>query len=243
MQSQKQKIIKTYQKKDNVELFDEKRDKYLFQKHKHKTEADFLKKTLREIKRGKIKILDVGCGTGRMLAEVFSIGKDIEYVGLDTSNLMTKHLKEKAKRLGVEKKIKVRIGNATRIPFKGEEFNVVFSYHLLWHIPIEDQEKIIKEMKRVCKKGGFIIFDILNKDFVWERLKWILKKEKLEELYKLNLKDAKEIAGEVKEIEIRKLSDAQIKNSSLYKMFNLINKSEKVLPKSFYHMIYLKIKK
>ncbi len=34
MKEQKQKIIETYKKRDNVEIFDKERSKYLFQKHK-----------------------------------------------------------------------------------------------------------------------------------------------------------------------------------------------------------------
>lgn len=243
MFSQKQKIIKTYKEKDNVETFDKDRGKYLFQKYKHKTETNFLKKAISSLKKDRIRILDVGCGTGRMLPGIFSIKKNIEYFGLDTSKEMIQHLKEKAKRLGIEKKVKIKISDATKMPFKDNSFDIVFSYHVLWHIPKKDQKEMVKEMRRVCKKGGFIVFDILNKDFIWEKLKTILGKKKGDELYKITLNEAKKMINNSKNIKIGKLNDAQIKKDFFYHIFNLINKTSKIFPSQFYHMLYLGVKK
>ena len=238
--NQKQETIETYRKKDNVKTFDKERHRYLYQKYKHKIESNFLKKAIKLLKKNNIKVLDVACGTGRMLREVFSIKKDIEYFGIDTSKEMIKQLKEKAKKLGVEKNIKIKISDAEKMPFKDGFFDIVYSFHLLWHLEKEVQGKIIKEMSRVCKNEGIIIFDILNKNFVWEKMKRLFGKAS-EDLYKLSLREAKNII--IKDIRIEKLNDAPIKNDSLYRIFNLINKIRKILPSSFYHMLYLKVKK
>ena len=106
--NQKQKTIEIYKEKDKVKVFDEARNKYLYQKHKHKIESSFLKNNILLLNKNKIRVLDVACGTGRMLPEVFSVKKNIEYVGMDTSESMTKDLKEKAKILGIEKQVKVK---------------------------------------------------------------------------------------------------------------------------------------
>jgi len=243
MREQKQTIIDVYRDRNVTDVFDSQRSRYAFQDYKHKVESDFLKESIKASKSKKIKVLDVACGTGRMLPEVFSTGKDVEYVGFDTSAEMTKHLKDKAKKLGVTNKVSLKFWDAAKLPFEDNEFDVVFTYHLLWHLPKEDQEKIIGEMVRVCKKGGDIIFDFLNKKFIWEKTKKMLKKKALDGIYKLEVKEAKKIVSGVREITLKKLSDAPIKNSSLYKLFNLVNKSEGVLPSLFYHMIFLKATK
>jgi ubiquinone/menaquinone biosynthesis C-methylase UbiE len=235
---QKNQIIKTYRDKSVTENFDKERGKYLYQKYKHEIESNFLKRTFEKIPCKKIKVLDVACGTGRMLPEVFSIEKEIEYIGFDSSEEMTKHLKDKSKKMGIEKKVKIKIGDATKIPFEDNSFDIVYSYHLLWHIPKEEQKKIINEMLRVCKKEGFIIFDILNKNFVYEKI----KKKHSKDLYKFTFNELKEIISS-KKVEIEKLNDFPIKNDKIYKIINIINQIRGFLPKNLYHMIFFRVKK
>lgn len=225
-----------------VSTFDKERDKFLYQKEKHRIESNFLINALNKIKKGKIKVLDVACGTGRMLPVVFSVEKEANYTGLDTSNEMTSVLIKKAKELGVEKRVKLKIGDATKIPFKDNSFDLVFSYHLLWHLPKEEQKKIIKEMIRVTKKEGIIIFDILNEKFVWEKVKSPFGIEKTEGIHKLKISEVKQIIGE-QGYQIEKLNDAPIKNDLIYTIFSVINKIRKILPNCIFHMWYFQIKK
>lgn len=44
---QKKDIEKTYQREDIAKVFDGDRKKYLFQRYKHKIEANFIKKTIK----------------------------------------------------------------------------------------------------------------------------------------------------------------------------------------------------
>lgn len=242
MVNQKQKTVEIYKQKDVVESFDKSRSKYAFQKHKHKIESNFLKGAIRKTKSNKIRVLDVACGTGRMLLEVFSTKKDIEYLGLDTSKEMTKILKKRAKKLGVKDRVKIKLSDASKIPFKDDSFDVVYSFHLLWHLPKEEQEKIIKEMFRVCKKDGFVVFDILNKNFVWEGTKNFIGKEKTGGIHKISINKINKIF-EGKEIKIEKLNDFPIRNDSVYALFNIFNHLRNLFPRDLYHMIYFRIKK
>ena len=239
----RKETIRTYQKKEIVEVFDKERKKYLYQKYKHKVEANFLKRAISSISSKNIKILDIACGTGRMLPEVFSTGKNIEYIGLDSSKEMFKKLKKKEAFKKNKKNISLVLSDATKIPYKSNYFDIVYSYHLLWHIPKKDQKIIIREMLRVTKKRGIIIFDILNKNFVWERFKKYFGKKKEEGLHKQEISEIKEIIGHINKIEMEKLSDAIIKKDSIYRLFNIINLARSFLPSSLFHMIYFKIRK
>ncbi|MDD3151247.1 MAG: class I SAM-dependent methyltransferase, partial [Candidatus Gastranaerophilales bacterium] len=90
MDNQKKKIIETYQEKNVVSTFDEEREEFEYQRYKHEIESKFLTNAISEISsKEKIKVLDVACGTGRMLPIVFSQNWDMEYTGLDTSKEMT----------------------------------------------------------------------------------------------------------------------------------------------------------
>ena len=239
----KNETIKTYQKKENVQIFDNERRKYLFQRYKHEAEANFLKSSIDSVKKKDVKVLDVACGTGRMLPEVFKAAKNISYVGADTSVEMMRELQKKARLLNKIKEVETIIADATNLPFRDNTFDVVYSFHLLWHIEKSEQEKVINEMKRVVRPGGVIIFDILNKNFIWEKVKNFMGIGKSEGLFKTSLKEIRTITSGMRNIKLKRLSDAPIKNDSFYRIFNLINKSERFMPSIFYHMIYVRAEK
>ena len=237
----KNRIISLYQKGETAKEFDQDRSRYNYQKYKHYFESKILKNIIAQMKEP-IKILDVACGTGRMLPEVFMMKKMVKYVGLDTSESMTNILKQKAKKMNIEEDVKINFGDATKIPFEDNSFDVVYSFHLLWHIPKEEQEKVIKEMIRVCKKEGIILFDSLNADFIFDKIKKITGKNGREGIHKLKIKEVKKIIGN-KPIKIKKLLDAPIENNFLYSLINMINVLNKILPKKFFHMLYFTVKK
>lgn len=240
--SQKKRVKEIYKSADTVCDFDNEREKYLYQKYKHMIESGFLKRNLLRISKKEINVLDVACGTGRMLPEIFSLNKKIRYTGVDSSRNMAKMLIRKAKKEGFDKNVKIIISDASKMPFKDNTFDLVFSYHLLWHLPKKEQGMIIREMKRVVKPNGILIFDFLNRNFYWNSLKRYLKISETGGIYKLDRDEAIEIAnGEV--LEIEKICDAQIKNPVIYQVFNLINRLRKFLPWNMFHMAYLSSKK
>jgi len=239
--NQKKDIEKIYQEKNTAKFFDDERKQYKFQNYKHKLEANFLKKTLALFpKDNAIKVLDVACGTGRMFTEISKLRKGIIYHGLDSSKTMTSHLKEKAKKLNFP--VNIKIGDATKLPYKDNTFDVTYTYHLTWHLPANLQKKMILEMLRVTKKNGYIVFDVLNEDFIWDKYKHLFKKKPTEGIYKVDIKKIKAILKEHNH-EIEKLSDFPIKNSFLYAIFNIVNLSRKILPKNLFHMVYFRVKK
>lgn len=92
-------------------------------------------------------LLDIGCGTGIILDQIN--GKKKLY-GIDLSPNMIEQAK---KRLG--DKAELKIGDAEVLPWKSESFDTVcctFSFH---HCPCP--EKVILEMNRVLKIGGYLI--------------------------------------------------------------------------------------
>lgn len=105
--------------------------------------------TISEYAEGK-KVLEIGCGTGIILKRIAKIAK--EAWGVDLSSGMLKKAKEKD--------LNVKQANATQLPFKDSEFDVVYSVKVLAHIP--DIEKVIEEVHRVLKKDGMAVLEFYN---------------------------------------------------------------------------------
>ena len=235
MNKQKTIIEKTYKDKSIVETFDYEREKYFYQRDKHKIESNFLINTLNLFNKP-IKVLDVACGTGRMLNEVFKSKNNIDYYGLDTSKEMISKLKNKTK-----EKIHLNIADASKLPYKDNTFDVTYTFHLLWHLPKETQEEIVKDMFRVTKNNGYVIIDYINKDFIFEKFKKLFGL-KTAGIYKLSKKELEFIIKSNK-YSLEKLLDIPLFNSFLYFPFHLFNLCRKILPSFLFHMCFVRIKK
>jgi ubiquinone/menaquinone biosynthesis C-methylase UbiE len=112
---------------------------------------------LLEEDKTKKNILEVGAGTGRFSLLLAKRGNKV--TSLDQSEDMLNQIKQKGKEREIE--ISLVKGDAFKLPFKNNTFDACISIRVLWHF--ENPEEIIKEMERVTKKDGLIIFDLLNK--------------------------------------------------------------------------------
>lgn len=112
------------------------------------------------------KILDVGCGNGR-LYHLFEKKQGVSYIGIDQSNALIKIAKKQAP------KGKFVLGEMTKLPFKKGEFDIVYCIAAFHHLPDEKfRLKALKEMKRVVKSGRYVILSNWNLDSHGAKKKW-----------------------------------------------------------------------
>jgi demethylmenaquinone methyltransferase/2-methoxy-6-polyprenyl-1,4-benzoquinol methylase len=95
------------------------------------------------------KVLDVGIGTGKNIPYY---PNNCEVVGVDISNMMLSHAKEKAAH---KDNISLFQMDAEKLGFKDDSFDYVITTFVLCSIP--DPVAALKEMKRVCKPDGMLI--------------------------------------------------------------------------------------
>jgi SAM-dependent methyltransferase len=102
-------------------------------------------------------VLDVGCGSGIVTRDIVNHTNG-RVVAIDDSLEMIKTAKEVLKGLNVE----LRIGDAERLPFKDNSFDIALcNLVLMW---ASNPQKVVKEMARVVKKGGKVVAS-LEPDF------------------------------------------------------------------------------
>ena len=87
-----------------------------------------------------LRALDVGCGNGRYLAALVSLG--VEAVGCDLSVGMLKAVPTDM----------VVTADAVALPFPAEQFDVVLAPHMLYHVA--DRRAAAREFRRVLTRGG-----------------------------------------------------------------------------------------
>ena len=100
------------------------------------------------------KILDVGCGYGKVLRRFIDYGAIPENLyGVD---LLPDRI-ERAKKLSPH--INFYLGSATELPFENEFFDIVMQFTVFTSIlDYSMKQKIAKEMLRVLKPDGIIIW-------------------------------------------------------------------------------------
>ena len=108
-------------------------------------------------------MLCVGIGTGNEIPYIIDGNREIDIVGVDTSERALKKAYQKGSKLGQE--IEVLQMDAQELQYPAESFNKVLCLHVMDFI--EDDEQATREIFRVLKKGGqFVITYPLNKEGV-----------------------------------------------------------------------------
>lgn len=105
----------------------------------------------------KLKVLDIGTGTGFLALLLAEMGHDV--TGADWSKSMLEKAKEKANNSNLS--IKFMVDDAEDLSFEDDLFDVVVSRHLIWTLP--NPAMAMKEWRRVTKPGGKIIVDASGK--------------------------------------------------------------------------------
>lgn len=106
------------------------------------------------------KIIDVGCGDGGLFDLV---SKDSIYAGVDISPTQIAEFK-KSLHLNLKNKPKLVRADIMSLPFGDNSFDVAIACDVLEHVI--DPTKAIREIKRVVKKEGFIIFGVPNEELL-----------------------------------------------------------------------------
>ena len=119
----------------------------------------FLQRLVQKLKTGigteKIRILDVGCGTGANLEMLSEFG-DAEGVDVSTDALTF------CRARGL---VNVKQGEAERLPYQDEEFDLVTGLDVVEHL--DDDLAGLKEMHRVLRPDGRALLFVPAFMFLW----------------------------------------------------------------------------
>ena len=98
------------------------------------------------------KILDVGCGTGKMLR---NIQGDYEKFGLDISERLIEQARQK------DSNSRYDVGDSNNLPYDSGSFDLVMCHSVLHHL--DDPRETIDEIVRVAKpEGAIFIRDLIR---------------------------------------------------------------------------------
>ena len=105
-------------------------------------------------------VLDLGCGTGRLLQRLAKSFPELSGVGLDFSPEMLRQARKKSRRYA-PRLIYIQ-GDAANLPTATAQFDAVFNTISFLHYP--DPKKVLSEVYRTLKPQGkyYLV------DFVWE---------------------------------------------------------------------------
>jgi len=111
------------------------------------------------------RILDVGCGKGYLLYDFTKVVPGIEITGLDISSYAVTNAKE-------EVRDRIKLGNATALPFPDKSFDLVFSLTTLHNLHNYDLDKALREVERVGRNKYICVESYRNEQEKANLLYW-----------------------------------------------------------------------
>lgn len=114
------------------------------------------------------RALDVACGTGKVALPLAALGGGV--VALDAAAGMLEQVKASASREGTT--LDLVQSSADAIPYSDGTFDMVFSFRFLHLFAAEHHARLIAEMARVTKPGGYVVLEFNNSCYglVWAYL-------------------------------------------------------------------------
>jgi ubiquinone/menaquinone biosynthesis C-methylase UbiE len=107
-----------------------------------------------------VRLLDIACGTGRLLGFLSDAWPGMRLNGLDLSPA---YLDYARRHIGASKRLKWIEGAAEHMPFADASLDIVTAVFLFHELPKKIREQVVAEMARVLKPGGrAIIIDSIT---------------------------------------------------------------------------------
>lgn len=127
--------------------------KSVVQDHARRTAQDSAAFLLPHIKPTD-SILDVGCGPGTITADLAQLVTQGKVIGCDPVSSVVDQARDYASSRGLSN-VTFEVLDANRLPYADDTFDVVTCHQVLQHV--SDPVGILREMRRVVKKGGGIV--------------------------------------------------------------------------------------
>ncbi|HEX3001713.1 MAG TPA: class I SAM-dependent methyltransferase [Methanoregula sp.] len=107
------------------------------------------------------RVLELGCGDGKTLSALVPQAGDVTAIDFSPHAVrIARSAPHGAGRIGFA------IADAREVPFHDQVFDTVTAIHLLGHSTSEGRSKIVSEILRVTRKGGYVFFaDFSTADF------------------------------------------------------------------------------
>lgn len=100
----------------------------------------------------KIKLLEIGCGTGEYTKVISKLFPNVKIMATDIS---PKSIEVAKKKCLTCKNVNFSVRSAYDTKYKNESFDLVYGFYVLHHLNVK---KVAKEVYRILKKGGGAYF-------------------------------------------------------------------------------------
>jgi ubiquinone/menaquinone biosynthesis C-methylase UbiE len=108
----------------------------------------FLMELLQKRKRPSATLLEVGCGTGRILSTIHERDPRLKLSGVDISKTQISIARRECKGIAF------LLATAERLPFRDNSFDYVIFMDVIEHV--ENPDTMLREIHRVLKPGGYL---------------------------------------------------------------------------------------
>ncbi|MGZ9021233.1 MAG: class I SAM-dependent methyltransferase, partial [Rhodoplanes sp.] len=108
-----------------------------------------------------LRLIDIGCGTGRFLDSIKQAWPRLPALGLDLSEAYIRHARRHLRRWA---RVDLVVANAEAIPASDDSIDAVTSIFMVHELPPQVRRVVVGECARVLKPGGrLILLDSLQR--------------------------------------------------------------------------------
>ncbi len=120
-------------------------------------------------------MLDLGCGTGLELDEIFKLLPDISVTGIDLTAAMLRRLKEKH----AGRNINLICGDYFTVPFGEEAYDCAVSFQTMHHFSQEKKRNLYRKINNALKDNSVYIECDYMVETQEEEYRWFSENERL----------------------------------------------------------------
>jgi ubiquinone/menaquinone biosynthesis C-methylase UbiE len=103
-----------------------------------------------------LRLLDVACGTGRTLHQIWRTHPAMRLWGVDLSPAYVQLARRRLADVG---ELAIAVENAEALPFADATFDIATSVYLFHELPRNARRNVIAELYRVVRPGGLVVLE------------------------------------------------------------------------------------